>query len=166
MRAALVTYVAVAICHASNAFTHSPTTLVAIHRSSSKLFPDTIFVHPNDDAEATPLQFERGTTVSPSLRRRLRCAGEQAWERMDTMKTAGLCDNGMEPLQSGFKTNVGLLVGAFLFKWYRARFINKVCMCRMCVSRCQRGRSFPSHHLYANSPIDSSLGSSTSMVST
>ena len=131
MRAALITYVAVAICHASNAFTHSPTTLVAIHRSSSELFPVTTsssrFVHPNDDAEATPQLFERGT-ISPSLRQRFICAGKQAWGRMDTMKTAGLCDNGIEPLQSGFKTNVGLLIGAFLFKWYRARFINKVCM--------------------------------------
>jgi hypothetical protein len=32
----------------------------------------------------------------------------------------------MVPMQSGFKTNVGLLVAAFLFKWYRARFITKV----------------------------------------
>jgi hypothetical protein len=47
---------------------------------------------------------------------------------MNTMKAAGLCDNRMKPLQSGFKTNVGLLIGAFLFKWYRARFINKVCV--------------------------------------
>ena len=164
MRAALITYVAVAICHASNAFTHSPTTLVAIHRSSSKLFLDT-FVNPNDDAEATPQQFERGT-ILPSLRQRLRFTGKQAWERMDTMKTAGLCENGMEPLQSGFKTNVGLLIGAFLFKWYRARFINKVGMCLMCVSSCQHELSFPSYHVYAYSYyIDSSLGSSTSMAS-
>jgi len=43
------------------------------------------------------------------------------------MKAAGLIDNeNMVPMQAGFKTNVGLLVGAFLFKWYRARFITKI----------------------------------------
>ena len=45
---------------------------------------------------------------------------------MDTLRSAGLYDDGMVPMQSGFKTNVMLLVGAFMFKWYRARFINKV----------------------------------------
>lgn len=52
--------------------------------------------------------------------------GLQAWERMDTMKAAGLANDGMVPMNAGFKTNVGLLVGAFLFKWYRARFVTKV----------------------------------------
>ncbi|KAL3766811.1 hypothetical protein ACHAW5_009703 [Stephanodiscus triporus] len=45
---------------------------------------------------------------------------------MDTLKSAGLYDDGMMPMRSGFKTNVGLLVAAFMFKWYRARFINKI----------------------------------------
>lgn len=51
---------------------------------------------------------------------------------MDTFKSAGLttamdADNkDVIPMQAGFKTNVGLLVGAFLFKWYRARFVTKV----------------------------------------
>ena len=49
------------------------------------------------------------------------------------MKVAGLYDqmtdkdgNELVPMQAGFKMNVGLLVAAFMFKWYRARFINKV----------------------------------------
>ena len=55
--------------------------------------------------------------------------GLRVWERMDTLKAAGLYDDGMVPMRSGFKTNVGLLVAAFMFKWYRARFINKVRVC-------------------------------------
>ena len=139
MRAALVTSVAAcaAVFQVSNAFTHSPTSLVVQHRSFTKALPDVLFVHPSDDAESTPQRFmheiiNKPTTkasIASSLRQRLRSSGEQVWERMDTMKAAGLCDNGMEPLQSGFKTNVGLLIAAFLFKWYRARFINKVCVC-------------------------------------
>ncbi|KAL3762065.1 hypothetical protein ACHAWU_003599 [Discostella pseudostelligera] len=141
MRAALVTSAAAcaAAFQVSNAFTHSPTTsLVVKHRSFYKALPDALFVHPSDDADAesTPQQQQfiheiiNEPTPTPSsassLHQRLRYAGKQVWERMDTMKAAGLCDNGMEPLQSGFKTNVGLLVAAFLFKWYRARFINKI----------------------------------------
>ena len=57
---------------------------------------------------------------------RIQQIGSQVWERMDTMKAAGLADDGMVPMNAGFKTNVALLVGAFLFKWYRARFITKV----------------------------------------
>lgn len=47
---------------------------------------------------------------------------------MDTMKSAGLVEEcgDLVPMEAGFKTNVGLLFGAFLFKWYRARFVNKV----------------------------------------
>jgi hypothetical protein len=75
--------------------------------------------------------------------KRIRTWVKIAWERMDTLKAAGLYNlnsntnndnnNGnnerdrISPvLHSGFKTNVGLLIGAFLFKWYRARFINKI----------------------------------------
>lgn len=58
---------------------------------------------------------------------RIQQFGLAAWERMDTMKAAGLTnDPELVPMNAGFKTNVGLLVGAFLFKWYRARFVNKV----------------------------------------
>jgi len=160
MRAALVTSAAAcaAAFQVSNAFTHSPTTsLVVKHRSFYKALPDALFVHPSDDAESTPQQQQfiheiiNEPTPTPSsassLHQRLRYAGKQIWERMDTMKAAGLCDNGMEPLQSGFKTNVGLLVAAFLFKWYRARFINKVC----CVSKHQHELSCPSYPLHNNS---------------
>lgn len=49
------------------------------------------------------------------------------WERMDTLKSAGFYEDGeLAPLQAGFKRNVALLVAAFLFKWYRARYITKV----------------------------------------
>lgn len=68
--------------------------------------------------------------------RRIRTLGNIAWERMDTLKAAGLyslsnndncSERDMIPIMhSGFKTNVGLLIGAFMFKWYRARFINKI----------------------------------------
>ena len=61
-------------------------------------------------------------------RLRIKAASQLVWERMDTFKAAGLYDDdsNLVPMQSGFKSNVGLLVGAFLFKWYRARFINKI----------------------------------------
>jgi hypothetical protein len=74
--------------------------------------------------------------------KRIRTLVKIVWERMDTLKAAGLynlsnTNNGncncnterdvISPvLHSGFKTNVGLLIGAFMFKWYRARFINKI----------------------------------------
>lgn len=70
-------------------------------------------------------------------------------DRMDTMKSAGLYsddnNDGLVPMEAGFKTNVGLLLGAFLFKWYRARFITKVsdvqyflylCFFLICRSKC------------------------------
>ena len=48
---------------------------------------------------------------------------------MDTLREAGLYDeDGVVPMQSGFKSSVGLFVGMMLFKWYRARFITKVCI--------------------------------------
>lgn len=70
---------------------------------------------------------EKNSPVHSKLHR-VKQFGLQAWERMDTMKAAGLAD-GVVPLNAGFKTNVGLLVGAFLFKWYRARFVTKVRAC-------------------------------------
>lgn len=78
---------------------------------------------------------ESTTAKSRILCRRIRTACTRVWDRMDTLKEAGLYDNNdccdangdsMAPMHSGFKTNVGLLIGAFLFKWYRARFINKI----------------------------------------
>jgi len=46
---------------------------------------------------------------------------------MDTLREAGLYDeDGVVPMQSGFKSSVGLFVGMMLFKWYRARFITKI----------------------------------------
>lgn len=102
-----------------------------------------------------------------SIRQRIRTVGLRAWERMDTLKSAGLCDDGMMPMRSGFKTNVGLLVAAFMFKWYRARFINKVSVCPsrqyftltlslLSLSNCVLVPAFWA--------ADSSVGPSTSMV--
>lgn len=46
---------------------------------------------------------------------------------MDTLREAGLYDeDGMVPMQSGFKSNVGLFAALILVKWYRARFITKI----------------------------------------
>ena len=59
---------------------------------------------------------------SKSLRKRI----GKVWGRMDTMRSAGLTTGRHPPMQMGFKSNVGMLVAAFLFKWYRARFINKI----------------------------------------
>ena len=63
-------------------------------------------------------------------RQRMQSKLIQLYERTNTLKAAGLYDNtdnkNLQPLQSGFKSNVMILVGAFLFKWYRARFINKI----------------------------------------
>lgn len=61
-----------------------------------------------------------------SVRGRIQRAGLRVWERMDTLRAAGLCEDGAAPMQSGFKSSVGLFVGAMLFKWYRARFITKI----------------------------------------
>mmetsp|Transcript_15098 Transcript_15098/g.27281 ORF Transcript_15098/g.27281 Transcript_15098/m.27281 type:complete len:324 (+) Transcript_15098:185-1156(+) len=68
------------------------------------------------------------SSITTTVRQRIRKAGLKVWERMDTMKAAGLYDDddGLVPMQMGFKRNVGLLVAAFMFKWYRARFINKI----------------------------------------
>lgn len=65
---------------------------------------------------------------TPSLRRRVKTAGRRVWQRMDTMRAAGLYDDesGVVPMQSGFKSSCGMLFAAFMFKWYRARFINKI----------------------------------------
>ena len=79
------------------------------------------------------------TTTSTSVRQRIKNVGRTTWDRMDTMKAAGLYDDnedGLVPMQAGFKSNVGLLVGAFLFKWYRARFINKVCKTNIYLFSC------------------------------
>ncbi|KAL7445616.1 hypothetical protein ACHAXM_009950 [Skeletonema potamos] len=69
-------------------------------------------------------------TASTKPRQRMQTKLIQLWERTNTLKAAGLYDesnnNNLQPLQSGFKSNVMILVGAFLFKWYRARFINKI----------------------------------------
>lgn len=98
---------------------------------------------------------------------RIQQFGLATWERMDTMKAAGLTnDPELVPMNAGFKTNVGLLVGAFLFKWYRARFVTKVCdLCYCCVVTTI---PFPYRiadalHSFGFSLLDSSLGQATSM---
>jgi len=77
-------------------------------------------------------QIDDDTAVSSSTSKRQRIQSKllQLYKRTNTLQAAGLCNNNdpnsLQPLQAGFKSNVMLLVGAFLFKWYRARFINKI----------------------------------------
>jgi hypothetical protein len=57
------------------------------------------------------------------------------WKRMDTLEAAGLNNEFVEhpPLMSrggGFKRFVIIMVVGMAYKWYRARFINKVCLRR------------------------------------
>ncbi|KAL9189659.1 hypothetical protein ACHAXT_009334 [Thalassiosira profunda] len=90
--------------------------------------PSMLHAQQHDDVELMPsLTFANDVPKESSpARHRLRSAGAKLFERMDTMKAAGFHEEGLGPMQSGFKMNVGLLVGAFLFKWYRARFITKI----------------------------------------
>lgn len=129
MKLRSVLAISVAACAAarSRAFTcPSTSSFVAQPRSRNP----TLLAHLTGHSEPAPsLEFaeESAPQVSPSVRQRIRKACSSAWERMDTLKAAGLCDDGSVPMQSGFKRNVGVLIGLFLFKWYRARFITKVC---------------------------------------
>lgn len=141
----------------------------------------------NNDVELVPsLKFMTAEKKNDkpkqfTVRQRIQKVGLKAWERMDTLKAAGLHDetNGLVPMQSGFKTNVGLLVGAFLFKWYRARFITKVCVCMFFlvwdvpyligsnnVYFCHKTtKNYSLPHSLHGVEIDSCVGSSASMVS-
>ena len=94
--------------------------LFANHNDEDKLLPSLQFI----TKQSKPKEKEK----SSSIRQRIKAFGKLTIERTNTLKAAGLHDeeNGLVPMQAGFKTNVGLLVGAFLFKWYRARFINKI----------------------------------------
>ena len=131
--------------HISNAFTTPLTTTTSprVNKIYSYKSPpqDGSFYSPilfgnlnsNDNDELVPsLQFIKATSQNNNKkltkRIRIKAAGQLVLERMDTFKAAGLYDDdsNLVPMQSGFKSNVGLLVGAFLFKWYRARFINKI----------------------------------------
>jgi len=60
------------------------------------------------------------------LRQRIGKTASLVWERADTLKAAGLHDDGAVPMQSGFKSTVLTFTGLFLWKWYRARFITKI----------------------------------------
>lgn len=137
-------YAAIFLVHTSNAFT-VPSSITSLSRvnyyGSSQpqqvvagrsliLFAE----HDNGDELLPSLQFITKQSLpkekkkSSSVRQRIKAFGKLTIERTNTLKAAGLHDkeNGLVPMQAGFKTNVGLLVGAFLFKWYRARFINKI----------------------------------------
>ena len=139
---------AIFLVHTSNAFT-SPSSITSLSRvnyygSSQQQYqqqvvakrPPILFAnHINEDELLPSLQFitkqsqpKNLEKKSSSVRQRIKAFGQLAIERTNTLKAAGLYDkeNGLMPMQAGFKTNVGLLVGAFLFKWYRARFINKI----------------------------------------
>jgi DNA-directed RNA polymerase subunit RPC12/RpoP len=92
-----------------------------------EFIPSLQFIHNNKPASLQPID---DSTTSTKLRQRIQSKLIHVWERTNTLKVAGLYDDDnekkLQPLQAGFKTNVMLLVGAFLFKWYRARFINKI----------------------------------------
>eukprot|EP00584_Thalassiosira_punctigera_P013702 CAMPEP_0172549458 /NCGR_PEP_ID=MMETSP1067-20121228/18542_1 /TAXON_ID=265564 ORGANISM="Thalassiosira punctigera, Strain Tpunct2005C2" /NCGR_SAMPLE_ID=MMETSP1067 /ASSEMBLY_ACC=CAM_ASM_000444 /LENGTH=295 /DNA_ID=CAMNT_0013336849 /DNA_START=108 /DNA_END=995 /DNA_ORIENTATION=- len=125
---ALAIVACAAMMHTSRAFTCPSASFVAGSRSQNQI----LLAHPTDDSESIPSLIsakedaQKRSSSSSSVRRRIRRAGVKAWERMDTLKAAGLCDEGLAPMRSGFKSNVAILVGAFLFKWYRARFITKI----------------------------------------
>lgn len=114
-----------ALCAAAaiDAFTISPTTSRAsLHNMNIQMTKyDSIHSDPSIEVEVTSRQ---------SKIQRIQQFGKMAWERMDTIKSAGFIEESsgelLVPMQAGFKTNIGLLVAAFLFKWYRARFITKV----------------------------------------
>jgi len=137
MRSALVISVVACavVVRLSNAFTCPSTSLAVNSRPSRKVCSRTVFLSRPIGEDEFPPSLKFMSDVVPkeestiSLRQRIRTVGLRAWERMDTLKAAGLYDDGMVPMRSGFKANVGLLVAAFMFKWYRARFINKVRVC-------------------------------------
>ena len=133
MKSALALSVAACAAITSSAFTTPTTSRVNIATNTARFSQtSTLFANHNSNDEVEPipsLKYMKQSSKRVSVRQRIKNVGRTAWERMDTMKAAGLYDNedGLVPMQAGFKTNVGLLVGAFLFKWYRARFITKVC---------------------------------------
>ncbi|KAL3782662.1 hypothetical protein ACHAWO_002587 [Cyclotella atomus] len=114
-----------ALCAAAaiDAFTISPTTSRAsLHNMNIQMTKyDSIHSDPSIEVEVTSRQ---------SKIQRIQQFGKMAWERMDTIKSAGFIEESsgelLVPMQAGFKTNIGLLVAAFLFKWYRARFVTKI----------------------------------------
>mmetsp|Transcript_21620 Transcript_21620/g.35141 ORF Transcript_21620/g.35141 Transcript_21620/m.35141 type:complete len:315 (-) Transcript_21620:283-1227(-) len=148
MRSALALSVAAcAMVHTSIAFTCPSSTSSFVATSKSRYSQHNkpiLFLasRENEEIELVPslkkiIKKESSTALTKkdsssliSVRQRIRKAGLKVWERMDTMKAAGLYDDddddGLVPMQMGFKRNVGLLVAAFMFKWYRARFINKI----------------------------------------
>lgn len=124
-----------AMLQTSSAFTCPSSSLIVANSRAQNAAPSVLFAQQNnDDIELIPsLQFMKEKTTqqkkkssSGVVRQRIKNTGRTVWERMDTLKAAGLYEDGMEPMQSGFKANVGMLVGAFLFKWYRARYVTKI----------------------------------------
>lgn len=124
---ALSAAAACAVVHPTSAFTCSSASLVA-HTPASLV----LHARPTAEALSPSLETREEATSPPETspaalgRERLRRAVLRTWERMDTLKAAGFYDHGPAPLQAGFKSSCGMLAGALLFKWYRARFINKI----------------------------------------
>lgn len=124
-----ILFATAAILRLTEAFSVIPTKIS--HASRNTI----VFTHSKDSSTEPSINNKHvqhttrlSTRSSTSIRKRIQRVGLKAWKRMDTMQAAGLSKEGVVPMQSGFKTNVMLLVGAFLFKWYRARFITKVCL--------------------------------------
>ena len=118
-------YVVAMLLHISHAF--SPPSRINNHNN---FHSQQITVVERRHSPILFAQQDNNNDKSLSIRQRIKTTGRLVWERMDTMKSSGLYDNedGLVPMQSGFKANVGLFVAALLFKWYRARFINKIPM--------------------------------------
>jgi len=120
------------IMHAASAFVARPIPTTLASRHDYSVAPKAMYSRSNlksslEDIDEIPIN-EPSVFSTSSWRQRIIKAGTKAWERTDTLRAAGLCstEENLLPMQAGFKTNVGLLVAAFLFKWYRARFITKI----------------------------------------
>lgn len=114
----------------TRAFTCPSTSLIVdVNSRSHNIASPILLAHPNENTEliqSLDLARETPPKRSSSVREGIRTTGLRAWERMDTLKAAGFYDGDVAPMQSGFKSNVGMLFAAFMFKWYRARFITKI----------------------------------------
>lgn len=119
---AVVATAVVAMTSAVSAFV-APASPVRTTRTTAASMTVMMSIEPASTAAAAA---SPPSPSSVSWRRRAAGFGCRMLERSDTLRAAGLLDGDKVPVYAGFKSNVGLLVGAFLFKWYRARFITKI----------------------------------------
>jgi len=115
------------VTHEASAFTRSTSIIVNKSQVGVGVSPTAIsFRRTRDDKTITKLPRIEAHKSQPSIRR-IQRVGSLVWGRMDTMKSAGFYrDKSLVPMQMGFKSNIGVFVGLFMWKWYRARFITKI----------------------------------------